>query len=82
MAAHGDRIALVLGDVVMPRMGGIALLRTMRAQGIDVPVVLLTGHSMDQEHNDLWDQGLSAWLHKPPQPDELAEVLARILRSR
>jgi len=82
MAAHGDRIVSVLSDVVMPRMGGVALLRALRAQGFDVPVVLLTGHSMDQEYSGLWGEGLSAWLHKPPQPDELAEVLARILRSR
>src|SRR5690606_5197423 len=39
-------IDLVLSDVVMPEMGGVALFHTIREQGLDIPVVLLTGHSL------------------------------------
>ncbi len=42
-----DDIALVLSDVVMPDMGGIALLRALRARGIDIGVILVTGHSFE-----------------------------------
>jgi len=82
IASHGDPIALVLSDVVMPRMGGVALLRALRAQGSEVPFILLTGHAMDQDRDDLWEEGLSAWLNKPPQLGELAVALDKALRSR
>jgi len=76
---RGSEVALVLSDVVMPKMGGVALLRTLRTRGWDGPVILLTGHSLDQEPVDVWEWGLSAWLHKPPLPGELAEALAAAL---
>ncbi|RMH52026.1 MAG: PAS domain S-box protein [Zetaproteobacteria bacterium] len=39
-----EEIACVVSDVVMPEMGGIELLRAIRAAGSTVPVVLLTGY--------------------------------------
>jgi CheY-like chemotaxis protein len=42
-------IALVLSDVVMPQMGGVALLHAMRQQKLGLPIVLLTGHPLTQE---------------------------------
>ena len=74
-----DRIVLVLSDVVMPGIGGILLFYTLRDQYPDVRVVLLTGHSMGDELESLRAQGLSGWLLKPPDLDQLAEVMAQAL---
>ena len=38
--AHSGDVALVLSDVVMPQMGGIALLQAIRQSGINIPVIL------------------------------------------
>ena len=73
-------IALVLSDVVMPEMGGIALLRALRQRGLAVPVVMLTGHPMGKELEGLRAQGLSDWMPKPPSLERLAEVVARALK--
>jgi CheY-like chemotaxis protein len=43
-------------------------------------VILLTGHPMDKELEELRAQGLSAWLTKPPSIEHLAQVLADALR--
>ena len=77
-----ERIDVVLSDVVMPVAGGIALLQALRAQGNEIPVILLTGHTLNQEVGELWEQGLSGWLAKPPTPEQLAAALAAALRSR
>ena len=42
------RYDLVLLDNVMPEMTGIEFLEALREQGIEVPVVLLTGHSTSE----------------------------------
>ena len=76
-----EHIALVLSDVVMPVMGGVALFHTLRERGWQVPVVLLTGHPMDEELDELRAQGLRAWLPKPPSLERLAQVVADALRE-
>jgi FixJ family two-component response regulator len=69
----------VLRDVVMPGMGGIALLHTLRGQGLTVGVVMLTGHPLEEELN-FRAQGMTDWLSKPLSLEQLAEVVARALR--
>jgi two-component system cell cycle sensor histidine kinase/response regulator CckA len=75
-------VALVLSDVVMPEMGGIALFRAIRQKGATTPIVLLTGHPMEKELQDLQAEGLSAWLIKPPALEQLAQVIAQALNEK
>jgi CheY-like chemotaxis protein len=75
----GDEVALLLSDVVMPGMGGIPLLHALQERGLMVPVVMLTGHPLEKELEDLQARGLLDWLPKPPNLEELAVVVARAL---
>jgi two-component system cell cycle sensor histidine kinase/response regulator CckA len=72
-------VSLVLSDVVMPRMSGTTLLHALRERGLVVPVVMLTGHPIEREMEQLRAHGMADWLPKPPQLEQLAEVLARAL---
>jgi two-component system capsular synthesis sensor histidine kinase RcsC len=45
---HGDGVDLVISDVVMPMMGGIALLHAMRQRSMTVPVAMLIGHPLEE----------------------------------
>jgi two-component system cell cycle sensor histidine kinase/response regulator CckA len=76
---HSEEIALILSDVVMPELGGIALLRVLRERGLSIPVVMLTGHPLEREMEDLRAQGMTDWLPKPSELEQLAEVVARAL---
>jgi len=76
---RGDEVALVLSDVVMPTLGGIALLHVLRQQGWDTPMIFLTGHPMEKELEALRAQGVRAWVLKPPSMEQLAEVVAGAL---
>ncbi len=86
--AHGKQIALVLSEMAMSGMGGIALFRALRERERHLPwqtpVVLLTTHPMDKEFEDLQEQGVSTcWyntLTKPPSFEQLAQALAKALR--
>ena len=68
-------VALVMSDVVMPVMGGIALFHRIRERGFQTPVILLTGHPMGKELEQLRSQGLSSWLPKPPSLERLAQAI-------
>ncbi len=73
------KIALVLSDMVMPGMGGQALFQALRQWDPTVKVVLLTGHPLEKELENLQAQGLSGWLLKPPMLEQLAQVVAGAL---
>jgi PAS domain S-box-containing protein len=76
---RASKIALVLSDLVMPEMGGQALFYAMRQRGLILPLVMLTGHPMKSELESLQRQGLAGWLIKPPDPEQLAQLLAKVL---
>ncbi|MDY0020216.1 MAG: PAS domain S-box protein [Anaerolineae bacterium] len=81
LKAHADEVALVLSDVVMPEMGGIALFHVLRQQGQQLPIVLMTGHPMGREMEEMQAEGLAGWILKPPNLDHLAQVIARAIKG-
>jgi PAS domain S-box-containing protein len=79
--AHGDETALVLSDVVMPGIGGVALVKMLRERGWQKPVVLMSGHPLDEERNMLQSIDVSAWLLKPCSLEDVTRVLNQLLSS-
>ncbi len=77
----GADIALILSDVVMPGMSGITLIQNVRERGIQVPVVMVTGHPLKEALEDLRGRGISDWLSKPSSLEQLAEAVARALKE-
>ncbi len=78
---HADEISLVLSDVVMPEMGGRALLQALRARDPQVRVVMLSGHPLGEELEGLREQGLKGWMLKPLSVEQLADVVAQALED-
>lgn len=70
-------IALILSDVIMPKMGGMALYHALEQQGIDIPMILLTGHPLNGELETLNTE----WMLKPPDLADLSANIARMLRT-
>jgi CheY-like chemotaxis protein len=64
----------------MPEMGGVALLRSIRENGLTIPVVFMTGHPMQAELEKLKEDGLAAWLFKPPRLKQLAMLIEQVLK--
>ncbi|MBN1179901.1 MAG: response regulator [Anaerolineae bacterium] len=78
---HADEVALVLSDLVMPEMGGQALFHAMRQRGLSMPVVVLSGHPIENDFESLRAQGLSAWMLKPPSIEHMSRLLAQTLQT-
>ena len=72
-------VDLILSDVVMPRMGGVALLKMLRQRGVRTPFVLMSGHPTGEDRAALEQLGMAAWLDKPPNRWQLARALAAAL---
>lgn len=79
LRARPDAIDIVVTDVIMPRVGGVELLKGMRGQGIVVPVILTTGYDVSHVlERDVPASGC-AQLNKPYRMEDLADLVRRML---
>lgn len=83
MAAQTQIFDVILMDMQMPIMDGVAATAAIRADGAnrDTPVIALTANAMD-DHRAAWQGlGVSAYLTKPIDPAVLAAALAQAVRA-
>ncbi|MEW5958425.1 MAG: GAF domain-containing protein [Chloroflexota bacterium] len=79
---HRAEIGLVLTDITMPDMGGLALSRTLQGQKPGLRVVALTGYPLDTDRETkAWRaDGIVDWVQKPLSLDDLAQTVNRWLK--
>jgi DNA-binding response OmpR family regulator len=78
LASNGS-YALVILDVMLPRMGGIDVLKQLRARS-SVPVLMLTARGDDIDRIIGLEVGADDYLPKPFNPRELVARIKAILR--
>jgi two-component system response regulator TctD len=81
LLAHEDYDAVIL-DLELPRMGGMELLRLLRARGNEVPVLILTASGETADRVRGLNAGADDYLAKPFDPDELVARVRAIARRR
>ncbi len=75
--------SLIVTDVVMPEMGGIAMGDRLRSAGISIPIIYATGYHQDLEKYSTSNLPLAAGLLlKPFAPQELAAAVRQALSAR
>ena len=73
---------LVILDLMLPKMGGLDVLKHLRAEGRDVRVVILTALASEQDLVRGFELGADDYVKKPFSPRELlARVEAQFRRS-
>lgn len=76
----GD-VGAVLLDVRMPGIGGLAVLERLVAQGVDWPVIMLTGHGTVEMCRRAFKSGAAEFLEKPVDDEALVEALQQAVRQ-
>lgn len=72
--------AIVL-DVRMPGISGLTVLDTLVAQGVDQPVIMLTGHGTVEMCRRAFKSGAAEFLEKPVDDEALLEALQNAVRQ-
>ena len=73
-------IDILVADIMMPRMDGYELLRKIRAEKMDTPVLLLTAKQKIEDKREGFDAGTDDYLTKPVDYDELLMRINALLR--
>lgn len=72
--------AIVL-DVRMPGISGLTVLDRLMAQGVDQPVIMLTGHGTVEMCRRAFKSGAAEFLEKPVDDEQLLEALQHAVRQ-
>jgi PAS domain S-box-containing protein len=70
---------LLITDIVMPKMGGKALLHHARTRYPTLPVIAITGYILETEVQSLLDEGFDAVLSKPFDIEALIDLVREML---
>jgi len=73
------RPAIVISDLVMPRLDGLGLLRALQAQGADVTTLLLTAQGTVETAVEAMKEGAYDYLTKPVDIQRLKVLLDKIV---
>ena len=77
-----DRFSLVITDLRMPEMSGSQLLRSIKEQYPDLPVVVISGYSLAEEEDGLLSDLADEFINKPFRMDDIGRVLDRLCGER
>jgi two-component system cell cycle sensor histidine kinase/response regulator CckA len=77
-AGAGD-IDLLILDYTMPKLTGLQVMEALRQAGAPVPVVLSSGYALDSEVQQFLVAGARAFMPKPYRPQELVQIVRRVL---
>jgi PAS domain S-box-containing protein len=78
-AMESDQFELVISDILMPGMSGVALAEEMERRGWEIPVLLMSGYSPD--HDSLKGAQRFPMMTKPFKLNELLVAIERLLSS-
>ena len=74
-------IGAIVLDVRMPGVSGLTVLEQLLAQGVDQPMILLTGHGTVEMCRRAFKAGAAEFLEKPVDDEVLIETLQSAVRQ-
>ncbi|MDY6831688.1 MAG: response regulator [Thermodesulfobacteriota bacterium] len=78
---NGSPIHMFIVDLNMPHVDGLELTRSVRAMDRFrfTPIVMLTTESMEAKKQEGRAAGATGWITKPFKPDQLIDVVKKVM---
>jgi FixJ family two-component response regulator len=76
-----DAVCLIV-DIDLGDSSGLDLARRLAADGVEFPIIFMTGCQGDRIHAECLDFGCAAFLRKPFSDDQLVDALAKAIPAR
>jgi len=72
---------MVITDIKMPRMDGIELMKRIKENRPDVPVIAITGYGSESTEEELLYDGVDGFLEKPFRVAKIEGIVCDVLRK-
>ncbi len=79
--ATQGQFALIIMDVKMPKLDGLSAFQAIHRTCPTIPVILMTGYRANPELEQLSQQGVLVYLHKPVLMKDLELLVQRLLNG-
>ncbi len=76
-----DKYDLVISDISMPKMSGLEMVAEIKKISKNIPIILLTAYSEKEKLLQAIDIGVTKYLIKPIDPEELLETISDIIEK-
>jgi len=73
-----EPINLVITDLRMPKMSGVELLKSIKAQNPDLPVIVISGYSLSSDDSHTVRDIADGFLSKPFKMEDIRALLDRL----
>ncbi|HDP79912.1 MAG TPA: hybrid sensor histidine kinase/response regulator, partial [Spirochaetes bacterium] len=80
--ARGGKYDIVITDLMMPKLGGMEILKTLNKEQPDLTVIIFTGFATVETAREALTNGAFDYIPKPFTPDELRKVVRNAVESR
>jgi len=77
-----EQSVCLISDLKLPGMSGLDLLAALRAKGISLPFILITGHDAPGLRQEAMGRGATAYLAKPFRGKSLLEAVGAAVERR
>ncbi|WP_072908795.1 hybrid sensor histidine kinase/response regulator [Malonomonas rubra] len=74
-------IDLVILDMIMPKLNGLETYAAMKQVNPAIKVIMASGYSGDKEIEEILQNGILGFVSKPMEHQELASIIARVLKK-
>ncbi len=75
------KVSLVISDINMPDMNGLAFLRELSRKFPSTSVIMITAYGGVESYLEAMNLGAYEYLHKPVRLDELRSVMKKIFNG-
>src|SRR4051812_13378620 len=75
-------VDLIILDLMLPGMSGYAVCKSIREQGSDVPILMLSARTLTEDRIRGFDVGTDVYLQKPFDLEELLSIVRNLLARR
>lgn len=72
---------LLLIDVKMPKRDGISLVKELKRDFPEIPIVVMSGYPTPGTIADVLGSGATRFISKPFKPDELMDLIRQVLKE-
>lgn len=75
-------IDLIVSDLMMPQMDGIALTKEIHSMGLDIPIIVITGFATIELAVETMKAGASDFITRPFNNDQIKITIKKVLETK